>query len=233
MEQSRARVIDAKPASPAGPDGSDQDVEAMVEPWLGRVIAADGLFVTNERQRIVSWSPTAERMLGYTADEVVDHPCFLVLVGREPGGHPVCRSSCQVTRNARHGRGTAAYEVTARARDGSLKYVSNSVLVVGGQKGRFHVIHMLRELRSGPPLEPRREAAVSPELEPGAGVETLTRRELEVLRLFAGGTTLDEVARQLSISAFTARNHLSNAERKLGAGSRLELVLTAMRRGLV
>ena len=63
--------------------------------------------------------------------------------------------------------------------------------------------------------------------------ELLTRRELEVLRLFARGATLDEVASRLSISALTARNHTANIQHKLGVRNRLQMVLEGMRRGLV
>jgi two-component system response regulator DesR len=66
-----------------------------------------------------------------------------------------------------------------------------------------------------------------------AMVESLTRRELEVLRLFAQGATIDEIAGTLTISVFTARNHIANIGRKLGARNRLETVLLGMRRGLV
>ena len=63
--------------------------------------------------------------------------------------------------------------------------------------------------------------------------ELLTRRELEVLRLFAGGATLPEVASELSISLLTARNHATNIQHKLGVRSRLNMVLEGLRRGLV
>ena len=54
-----------------------------------------------------------------------------------------------------------------------------------------------------------------------------------MLRHFAAGSTIDEIAELLSISVFTARNHIANVGRKLGARSRLEIVLLGMRRGLV
>jgi DNA-binding CsgD family transcriptional regulator len=63
--------------------------------------------------------------------------------------------------------------------------------------------------------------------------EPLTRRELEVIRLFARGATLEEVASQLSISLFTARNHATNVQHKLGVRNRLQMVLEGLRRGLV
>jgi len=75
--------------------------------WLvyrsGRIACADGLFVTDQRQRIVNWSSAAQRVLGYSPEEVVGQPCYRVLMGRELDGHPVCRRECQVTANARRG----------------------------------------------------------------------------------------------------------------------------------
>ena len=153
-------------------------------------------------------------------------------MGRRPEGHPVCSLSCPVTRNARRGRGTAAYEVTAQAKDGTPRYVTNSVQVVEGRRGAFRVIHMMRESCERPPARsgPARTGA-----DPADRLvaETLTRRELDVLRLFAKGLSLSEVACELSISVFTARNHNASIEHKLGVRNRLQMVLEGMRRGLV
>lgn len=214
------------------PDGIERhDSASITDAWLGRVAASDGMFVTDDRQRIVAWSGAAQRMLGFSADEVVGKTCYQVVMGREPDGHPVCGRNCTVTRNARRGRGTAAYEVTARSRDGGARCLSNSVLVVEGPEGAFHVIHLLREAPAATPMLHRPIEAPCPDDD--AMVESLTRRELEVLRHFADGSTIDEIAGSLSISVFTARNHIANIGRKLGARNRLEVVLLGMRRGLV
>ena len=66
----------------------------------------------------------------------------------------------------------------------------------------------------------------------GASVPvSLTDRELEVLKLAAGGMTNREIGRALSISARTVQVHLSNVFGKLGVGSRTEAVLYAVRKG--
>jgi DNA-binding CsgD family transcriptional regulator len=49
----------------------------------------------------------------------------------------------------------------------------------------------------------------------------------------ADGSTIEDVADAFTISIFTARNHIASLERKLGARSRLELVLQGMRAGLI
>jgi len=229
--QSQQRDLGGSVSEPGVPL---DDTAVIEDPWLGRVATADGLFVTDEHQNIVAWSSSAQRVLGYSAEEVVGQRCFLVLMGREPGGHPICRRLCRVTANARRGRGTAAYEVAARARDGNVKCLSTSVLVLNGANQTFRVMHLLREVTCHPGL-PRRVA--TPVLDsPDEGLpiaERLTRRELEVLRLLAGGATVDEIAQELTISVFTARNHVANVQRKLGARSRLETVLLGIRNSLI
>lgn len=66
-----------------------------------------------------------------------------------------------------------------------------------------------------------------------AGVDCLTPREFEILRLVAGGISPAEVGDQLHLSPKTIFNHLSNIRRKLDVSSELELLLLAARHGLV
>ena len=229
-----ATALTAGPNAATAAPGSGIDAHdsgAVVDPWVGRIAATDGMFVTDDHQRIVAWSSAAQRMLGFSADEAIGQTCFAVVMGREPDGHPVCGRNCAVTRNARRGRGTAGYDVVAQSRDGGSRCLSNSVLVIDGPDDGFHVIHLLKEARTAPVV--RRRTVAVPEAADEPMVETLTRRELEVLRHFAAGSTIDEIAGALSISVFTARNHIANVGRKLGARSRLEIVLLGMRRGLV
>jgi PAS domain S-box-containing protein len=205
------------------------DSGTVTDPWVGRLASSEGMFVTDDHQRIVAWSSAAQRLLGFSPEEAVGRTCYQVVMGREPDGHPVCGRNCSVTRNARRLRGTASYEVVAHARDGAAKCLANTVLVIEGPEGAFHVVHLLREAPAAVPVTRRLEAPKGEE----PLVETLTRRELEVVRLLAQGATIDEIASDLTISVLTARNHTANIARKLGAHSRLETVLLAMRHGLV
>jgi DNA-binding NarL/FixJ family response regulator len=67
----------------------------------------------------------------------------------------------------------------------------------------------------------------------GALVETLTPRELQVLRTLADGLSNKEIAARLGISDHTAKFHVTQILGKLGAASRTEAVATGIRRGLV
>lgn len=64
-------------------------------------------------------------------------------------------------------------------------------------------------------------------------LETLTPRELQVLRMLADGLGNKEIAGQLGISDHTAKFHVAQILAKLGAGSRAEAVAIGMRHGLV
>jgi two-component system, NarL family, response regulator NreC len=61
----------------------------------------------------------------------------------------------------------------------------------------------------------------------------LTPREVEVLRLIALGHTSVEIARKLHLSPRTVETHRAHIHKKLGLGTRAELVRYALRRGLL
>lgn len=63
--------------------------------------------------------------------------------------------------------------------------------------------------------------------------ESLSPRELEVLRIAATGQTNKEIARDLAISPRTVQVHLANIFSKLGVGSRTEAVLYGIKRGWI
>jgi two-component system response regulator DesR len=63
--------------------------------------------------------------------------------------------------------------------------------------------------------------------------ETLTPREHDVLTKLVDGASVAEIAADLGITSDTVETHLKNLRGKLGAATRLEAVLTAIRLGLV
>jgi DNA-binding NarL/FixJ family response regulator len=63
--------------------------------------------------------------------------------------------------------------------------------------------------------------------------EGLTPREVEVLKLIAGGLANKEIAQQLSISPKTVKNHINNILSKLHLYDRTQATLYAIRSGLV
>ncbi len=87
------------------------------------------------------------------------------------------------------------------------------------------------------------EAVISPELlarllprlqrSRQSGRSDLTEREREVLGLLAEGLSNAAIAKQLTVSVHTVRNHIANLSAKLGAHSKLEALSIAVRDGLL
>ncbi len=96
------------------------------------------------------------------------------------------------------------------------------------------LIRAIRAVAAGqsavdPAIAPRLIARVT---HPTGSGESLTERELEVLRLAARGLTNKQIGYDLDISDRTVQNHLANIYAKLGVASRTEAVTEALRRGL-
>ena len=67
------------------------------------------------------------------------------------------------------------------------------------------------------------------ELHAGPDAADLTKREREIIELFAKGATYDDVARMLTMSVNTVRHHVRAMYRKLHVCSKAEAVTTAYR----
>jgi DNA-binding NarL/FixJ family response regulator len=63
--------------------------------------------------------------------------------------------------------------------------------------------------------------------------ESLTERELDVLRLLAKGSANKQIGVQLHISESTVKTHVANIFQKLGVTDRTEAVTVALTRGLI
>ena len=74
---------------------------------------------------------------------------------------------------------------------------------------------------------------VAPPVANQAALESLTPRELEILRLLAKGYTNRQIAEALSISARTVEGHRANVMSKLDLHSRVELTTYAEEHGLL
>jgi DNA-binding NarL/FixJ family response regulator len=67
----------------------------------------------------------------------------------------------------------------------------------------------------------------------GSDERALSPRELDVLRLLAEGLRYAEIGKKLFISDETVRTHVQHATAKLGARSRTEAVVLAVRKSLI
>ncbi|HUF37041.1 MAG TPA: response regulator transcription factor [Anaerolineales bacterium] len=81
-------------------------------------------------------------------------------------------------------------------------------------------------------LSPEAAARLVREVRAPESPETLTEREIEVLRLLAKGRSNKEIAQELVIGEKTVKTHVSNVLSKLGVVSRTQAALYAVRSGI-
>ncbi len=63
--------------------------------------------------------------------------------------------------------------------------------------------------------------------------ETLSDREIEVLRLMAGGESNKDIADKLSITQSTVKTHITSIFQKLNVTTRTEAVTNALKKGII
>jgi DNA-binding NarL/FixJ family response regulator len=95
---------------------------------------------------------------------------------------------------------------------------------------RSDLLCAVRSVHAGQRSIPRQ---VADELAGHVGDETLSERELEVLRQVAAGNSNRRVALALGISEETVKAHMKNILSKLGANDRTHAVTIALKRGII
>jgi DNA-binding NarL/FixJ family response regulator len=92
------------------------------------------------------------------------------------------------------------------------------------------LVEVIRQVHAGKKRVP---AEVASQLAEHLSDETLTIREIDVLRHVAGGNRNRDIAEQLYISEETVKVHVKHIMEKLGASDRTQAVAIAVRRGII
>ena len=114
-------------------------------------------------------------------------------------------------------------EIQRALRAGAAGYVLKSAR-------RNELLTVIRSVHAGNRCVPADMAA---RLAEGGGNNTLTEREVEVLRLIQNGAKNKEIAAQLNISEATVNFHIKNIVGRLQANDRTHAVTIAIRRGIL
>ncbi|HEV8310285.1 MAG TPA: LuxR C-terminal-related transcriptional regulator [Methylomirabilota bacterium] len=198
---------------------------------------ADGVCAVNGGGRVVLWNRAAEKMLGYTAREVLGRPCCEVFVGLDGAGNRLCYQGCHVMALVTRGEPIQHFDMATRTKAGKPVWLDISILVVQGARRELATtVHLFRDVTAVHEIEAlvrERLAQAAPPSADSAAATQLTRRELEILRLMTGGANTRAMAERLHVSPATVRNHVQNILGKLGVHSRLEAAAYAMRHGLL
>ncbi len=92
------------------------------------------------------------------------------------------------------------------------------------------LVEAIRQVHAG---KKRIPAELAAHLAEHMGDESLTEREIEVLRHVSGGNRNRDIAERLFISEETVKVHIKHIMEKLGATDRTQAVAIAVRRGII
>jgi DNA-binding NarL/FixJ family response regulator len=95
---------------------------------------------------------------------------------------------------------------------------------------RKELLETIRAVHAG---QKRLSSEVAAEIAEHVTDDALTPREVDVLRLVAGGNANKEIAAELALTEETVKSHVRNILAKLGANDRTHAVTIALKRGII
>ena len=95
---------------------------------------------------------------------------------------------------------------------------------------RKELLETIRAVHAG---HKRLSSEVAAEIAEHATDDALTPREIDVLRLVAGGNANKEIGAKLALTEETVKSHIRNIFAKLGANDRTHAVTIGLRRGII
>lgn len=208
--------------------------------------AGDAAFAIDSIGSIVAWNAAAERLFGLKAEDAIGRFCCDLIRGSDETGR-ICGPECSVQRAVRQHQPVSNFDIEVPTPEGD-RWCNVSVLIVDvARASRPYSLHIWRSIdvskrfdqllldvaarATGLPRDTVRKGIS--EVRPPARAATLTRRELEVLRLLAQGASTKEIGAALKIRTTTVNNHVGHILDKLDAHSRFEAVRRAEQAGLV
>ena len=171
---------------------------------------ADGAFVINAEQRIITWNKGAERLLGYSASEVVNRHCYDVIAGRDRSGKVVSCPNSKVYRCLQRGTLLRNFNLLTTTKDGqgiwvnfcpvALPYKHRRVLyllrdVTREEEDSDTLQHIVATLRAYGVLPRRRERKMT-----GARIDVLSLSASDPVLAGRGGQGLRTLRKKLGLS---------------------------------
>ena len=206
----------------------------------------DAIFGIDLEHRVVLWNSGAQKLLGWSAEDVLGKPCYEIIQGcSDEAGR--CAQNCMGILQARRWRVPSGQTLHMRTKDGIPKWLFVSHVLVPSENPELPVlVHILRDATSE--VEARQlvhhftrfleqaslQAAPAEKDDPPAQnlLGLLSPREAEVLRLLSQGYGAEAIAARLYLSPTTVRNHIQHILSKLYVHTRAEAIVYAFRNGL-
>jgi PAS domain S-box-containing protein len=207
----------------------------------------DGVFVVDANKHIIRWNKGAEKILRHSEAEVLNHECYRVISGRVAPDKVLCSQNCKIHSSVLKGTLHKNFDLLTQTNDGDPLWL-NITTLSPSDAGEPFVAHIVRDITREKKAELALErlladlgfrgpmvkhSTTTGHPEPDKPSIALSSREVEVLTLLAEGLSTKGLAQKLSISHFTARNHIQNILVKLSLHSKAQAVSYAFKRGIL
>ena len=206
----------------------------------------EAAFAIDAADHIVYWNGACEKLLGHPARDVLGKRCHDVIAGRDLYGNMYCFRNCPVAHQARESEENTVndFKLIIRDGDGVDRQIVVSLFSIPAVRASLSsIVHVLRESENAPATDLEQELAERSRTAPvprwplatadSNQAPELTAREREILRSMAEGLGTAEIARKLSITSVTVRNHTQSILQKLDVHTKLAAVVFAFRHELI
>ena len=217
----------------------------------------DGVFIVDANKHIIRWNKGAEKIMGFSEAEVLNQDCYRVISGRAAQDKVLCSQNCRIHSSVLKGILHKNFDLLTQKNNGESLWLNITTLAPSdtGEPFIAHIVRdITREKRTDLALEqllvdlgfrgrmPKDISAEKPMIKSSAAARypepdkpsvALSSREIEVLTLLAEGLSTKGLAQKLSISHFTARNHIQNILVKLNLHSKAQAVSYAFKKGIL
>ena len=197
--------------------------------WLDRIGVP--AWVTAPDRTIRHLNVRAESLLECSPSECVGRRCYDVLgartrsISRSGELRPFCCVHCPIQNALERGRELPHLEMYVLCSGGG-RWVDLLPIPVTGDDGVTLVVHcaLPRDMERRLESYIAHVASRSPHRACPGGLDALSSREKEVLRLLAEDLTLGDIAERLGVSYVTVRNHVQHVLAKLCTHSTAEAI---------
>ena len=123
---------------------------------------SDGVYVTTQEREIIFWSKGAERITGYSSDDVLNKHCYdNILVHNDASGRTLCSDGCPLQACLGTGEPQDAKQVFLQRKNGErvAVYARTAVLDAGGRRLGVEIFGELASADGGSLAEKLRQLA--------------------------------------------------------------------------
>lgn len=192
----------------------------------GHYITAEPAFAVDRNGEIILWNEAAERAFGYQSCDALGKKCWELLGGHDINGNRYCFENCPLIEMSFLHEPVHAFRSSFATAFNRQQQFSVSCLTVFDEPGDEMLLHICHPEKN--PAE-----TVDPQIPLKTRPDSLSQRELTILRLLSKSVSTRDIASRLTISTRTVRTHIQHLMYKLRVHKRSDAILAGKRQGLL